>query len=1785
MPREEADQEEDLQRFFGESSSSSPKSNNSKSQEDIDRTALRSLIIHRRQAQAKKEGVAVFHSSAFTTVSTAISSAVRADKLSVRTDRDMYADLGLREQLTKLILSYQDEWLRLGLETIFGESVNKNYELYILEKRKEREEADAKKLNSTTISAATAAIAVPHTRPSLKSTTSTPAVMLKKFVVDRVLGDPELLAKYTRGKCKVPSGKFEHIYKEELRKSALTRVLTLIAFLDTAKQTNILDKIPCLFKRLGEVKSSREFLNNICTDFMKGEGNFVKHLENIGMKVSYNQTLIDDYDFAVSDLSVDLRDGVRLCRMTELLTNDTSFSLSKNCRVPAISRLQKIHNVKTAFEGLSKAGVSLGNLNEQDVVDGNRAAVLSLLWRTIVHFKLSQLINIDQLKLEIESVQKFAKRRTIVGVTAPSPPSADLESNPNDLSALLLLWSKSVCSCFGLEIDDFTASFADGRALCLLISYYHPGILKRHEISPTTNSLPPNPTPAAVHTAVMNEQRNVMLAKKRMSELGGIPGMLGDFDSTSIPEEKSVITCVAYLCSRLMESSAEIQATLTIQRAWRKKFGLIWLDQKRDSALLIWNFWLSRKSARIHKTANAVKKIENFVLHAKKRRQSVIDMRKKRNEFVQAAKIISGFARIIFAKAAAAALRAEMEEQMMMNLAATMIQSVWRKCVAQVNFVVAQISVIKAQSVARCFLARNIVRTRLSAVLTLQSFARMTLVQTNICIMNFAAAEIQRVFRGFQAQITSAMRSISVVKLQCFARLCLARKTLATLSRTHDNLLSATITIQSLFRGFLVRTDLMYKSFAATTIQTAWRGFSAASEFQLVKMAATMISNAWRMNQAKKALSLLASDRRERYVAAATVVANAWRSKQARQTLRSLVVNREIQLTAATTLIANVWRAKQAKRVLNSLIKSRHKQHVTAATAIQKLARSAAAKSIRYKLVKQRFALLNFNATKIQSLARIYAARKHLAQLVDARASLCLKSASVIQTKWRSFAVRSSYKIQRVSAVVIQSHWRAFSARTAFENYIVAQMIISRFVRKQRKQKKLTQEAKLVVSQMRTNRNSATTINTFFRSTTARRKFAAMKASATKISSLARSLSAQKKFKRAIFAAITLQSTMRRRIVTNQIKKQSTAATTICSVARMRAAVLQLKALNLRRQMASATTIQCFVRMVAARTVMMTLKKLLHQKLMVEAAVKLQAVVRMFFAKSDFELKVVAAIISQRWWRLMIHRKLQRQVAVAIVHDLRREKMHKCATMLQRVARGRIVRNDLDFKRFAVTEIARVWRGSMENKIYVKKKQMAVVLQAAVRSWISARSFAQLCKCGIVLQSAVRMFLLKCRFSTMKKSVTLIASIARMRAANIVAGKLRDIRDKNAATTIQKHFRGLLAREQIAFQNFAALAIQTQFRRASAQSKYAAVLVSCITIQSTVRGRQAREWLAFSSFAVTKIQSMVRVIMAKKLYRKLLANKHAFEVDKLTKKNCAKIIQRRARRKLEVEKIKRNVSIISRNVRVMLARMHANKIRRVVRFCQTMWRGYNVRRGLGKTEKIASRRCVAATQEAIAHPEMKLGVRTNKALSVLLNSKRLAECMKAITTLETSSRLSEVCCVRFVEAEAPRVLFQLITTVNRSLPHRELLLVTLMTLRNVASRGAPLVNSVCVTSYLDVLLDQLQNFRDKKSVFLLAADLVITIVSSDVGCREYLAGSKEHVKRLTGIAAINKRKVGGTNVLRTRVSANTRPNVSMVAKMERNNSNKTNSNSNDNDKKNDLKAVKILECLFETLGI
>jgi hypothetical protein len=112
------------------------------------------------------------------------------------------------------------------------------------------------------------------------------------------------------------------------------------------------------------------------------------------------------------------------------------------------------------------------------------------------------------------------------------------------------------------------------------------------------------------------------------------------------------------------------------------------------------------------------------------------------------------------------------------------------------------------------------------------------------------------------------------------------------------------------------------------------------------------------------------------------------------------------------------------------------------------------------------------------------------------------------------------------------------------------------------------------------------------------------------------------------------------------------------------------------------------------------------------------------------------------------------------------------------------------------------------------------------------------------------------------------------------------------------------------------------------------------------------------------------------------------KVEAMARKNAAKKIQARARKLLRKIKIKKNVDTVGRYVRGFFGRKRAAARAKMILGLQSMWRGCIVRKKTGKRMRVIRMKVALANKKALEMPEMRLGVRTQMALQVLLNSKR-----------------------------------------------------------------------------------------------------------------------------------------------------------------------------------------------------
>ncbi|XP_024873817.1 protein abnormal spindle-like, partial [Temnothorax curvispinosus] len=253
--------------------------------------------------------------------------------LCIRSDRNLHRDIGLQKLILSLFLSYNPLWLRIGLETVYSESI------------------------------------------SLRSNND--IVGLTRFLLTRFFSDPRLMKMPGYHKTD-PSQKFI----TQLNQFILRKFLFLVYFLDYAKQHKLIGHDPCLFHKRAQYKESRQILLSFSRKLLSGIGDVTGLLRGHDYVLTYRQTYIEEYDYAVVNIRHDLRDGVRLCRAMELITG--ARGLTQRCRVPAISRLQKVHNVDLALSALRQAGYVLeGNIDAKSIADGHCEKTLSFLWQII----------------------------------------------------------------------------------------------------------------------------------------------------------------------------------------------------------------------------------------------------------------------------------------------------------------------------------------------------------------------------------------------------------------------------------------------------------------------------------------------------------------------------------------------------------------------------------------------------------------------------------------------------------------------------------------------------------------------------------------------------------------------------------------------------------------------------------------------------------------------------------------------------------------------------------------------------------------------------------------------------------------------------------------------------------------------------------------------------------------------------------------------------------------------------------------------------------------------------------------------------------------------------------------------------------------------------------------------------------------------------------------------------------------------------------------------------------
>ncbi|XP_075616265.1 abnormal spindle-like microcephaly-associated protein [Balearica regulorum gibbericeps] len=1467
-----------------------------------DEASLKAYTAHRKLNKLRRAACRLFTSETMVKAIKKLEVEIETRRLLVRRDRHLWKDVGERQKVLNWLLSYNPLWLRIGLETVYGE-------LIALE-------------------------------------TNSDVMGLAIFILNRLLWNPDIAAEYRHPT--VP-----HLYREgheeALSKFTLKKLLLLVCFLDCAKRSRMIEHDPCLFCKDAEFKASKDLLLAFSRDFLSGEGDLSRHLGFLGLPVCHVQTPLDEFDFAVTNLAVDLQCGIRLVRTMELLTKN--WNLSKQLRVPAISRLQKIHNVDIVLNVLKERGIHLkdesgASIDSRDIVDRHRERTLALLWKIVFAFQVDVFLNVEQLKEEIEFLKNTHKRKTQWGAlkTFPHGCRAQEDNSSNSLPQcysenvkLLMAWVNAVCEFYNIKVENFTVCFSDGRVLCHLIHHYHPCYVPLEAVCQRTtqtvecsrthtvglNSSSSSSSESDTSLNVMegmvdqtvtasvlykelldNERKNFQLINAAVSDLGGIPAMIHHSDmSNTIPDEKVVITYVSFLCSRLLDLRQETRAARLIQSAWRN-YRLkreLKLSQERDRAA-----WIIQKSAINFLSRQRILKKVNAAVFIQKHWRRYL-------------------ARTIFLNLQ----KTKLEEAR--SKSATVIQAYWRRYSARKRFLQLRHYVIFVQARIRMVKAVAAYKRIVWAAVTIQSHLRASKLakkdRQRYEILKSSVLTIQSAFRRWRKyKIQQKTKATLVLQtyFQKWQSSKLAKRNRAALVvqswyRMHRDLKrylhikQSVIKIQAWYRCQLARHIYQEHRAKIVTIQQYYRAYKKGKverEYYLQKRAAAIVLQAaFRGMKARKLY---------RQTKAICVIQSLWRMKK--EKLRFLRLKKSV-----TTLQSHVRKYQQVKRykaIKNaaSVIQTWYRAHVTskkAAASFQRMrlaaivlqsayrgmeARKEAHKlrsvikiqsSYRAYIVRKRFKNLKDATVKMQALVKMRQAHKRYCALREAtlyvqrryrshRYTLQLKegyrrlkAACIrIQAVVRGYLVRKQVQRWRETAVFLQACYRMRRDRQRYLNICSAAVVIQNHYRAYKKQLCHRHEFLQV-------KKAAVCLQAAYRGCKARKSLRLEYRAAIKIQTAFRAHAARMKYKAMVQASIVIQRWYRTCKTGNRQR---------LNFLMTRAAVLSLQAAFRGWKVRKQIRRQCV------------------------AATKIQSVFRKFMALKKFKLMNHSVLTIQKHYRASVIGQKQRQEYVQLRNSVVRlqatwrgktvrktiQKKHNLATIIQSYYRMHV--NQLKYKKLrqATLVIQKYFRAYCMKKtqraVYLKTKGAVLVLQSAYRGMIVRKQLNKLNKAATTIQAAFKSYLVKKDFERLRSAAVVVQR--RYRAIfHAKCQKQKYLLLKEATVKMQAIYRGVRVRQQIVCMHQAAICIQATFKMHRMSIKYqamrmAAIIIqrqyrafclgkvqrekylelkkSIIILQAACRGMKVRRYVKTMHQSAAIIQSYYRMHNQQRDYRKLL---------------------------------------------------------------------------------------------------------------------------------------------------------------------------------------------------------------------------------------------------------------------------------------------------------------------------
>nr|XP_043620393.1 abnormal spindle-like microcephaly-associated protein [Erigeron canadensis] len=902
-------------------------------------------------------------------VMTRVAKNIDEGRLKMKAHCPIVTDVGMKENALKVLMSYNPVWLRIGLYIIFGgESL------------------------------------LP--KPNIDMTLEHEISFLK-MVAEKLFFSHSGLAKaYIYNK--LVDGLYRPGYYEKLGSVILKKFLLLALILDRAKSHSSLpisygiDGLdggsPMLFTPRATIKSSGEVISDFLSpDVMHGVGNLLTHLTIIGYKVSYQQNPLVKYEFKVTDLFHDLQDGVLLCRVIQLLQHDTS--ILKKVVVPSDDRKKHLVNCEISLKYLKQIRVPLCDedgteILTEDIVNGDKELIISLLWNIFVHLQLPLLINNKHVCDEITNIRG---------------PQVQIFPNTSSHLEMLLEWIKAICDNYDLKVENF-ASLVDGKAMWCLLDFYfrkeHPDTRSNRDLKEA------NKVSIMSASDYVDAVHNFLLSQKLTTLLGNFPEVLQVSDILEYKgacSDRGVIILLVFLSSQLIVKRNLLQIN------FHKLLGHNQNSERKciRREKLLGNHENIEEAHQNHNEDHG-KKFETIMAWWKEMAQH----NSKANEtpvYTALQKDASDKQRENAAKIIQSSFRKLVEHQKYKRTRNTIyyLQTAIRVWLTVKNISsITKLSTIKidepscdetnrSKRISRCLVDRHAFIKLKRSVVIVQHAVRYFINQKR---QTDAAVVIQKCIRSWILRKSFLEQKQAAKRIEIHFHGWLLRKSLL-------NQKQATVKIQSCYRRYLVRKSFLSHKQAATRIQSHYRQWLSRNCFLKTKQAVMKLQRVYRFTKYMKHYKL-------ENKSAVTIQSHTrgWIARRAACRCRHVIV-----------LIQSICRGWLTRR--------RFLLQKEAATRIQSDFRC-------FKSFKA-FKCYTNSAIVIQQIVRGCIARKITSRLSsnqeDARSDCNhdgilqsqtrTESAIVIQSNVRGWIARRATAQRRHRIAVIQSYWKGYVER------------------------------------------------------------------------------------------------------------------------------------------------------------------------------------------------------------------------------------------------------------------------------------------------------------------------------------------------------------------------------------------------------------------------------------------------------------------------------------------------------------------------------------------------------------------------------------------------------------------------------------------------------------------------------------------------------------------------------------------------------------------------------------